>query len=58
MLSDSAMAFGRKYNINGRAIGNLVRGVSKSSYGWKLLKKSHNLDDIKDISVTTKLIIT
>lgn len=58
VLSDSAMAFGRKYNINGRAIGNLVRGVSKSSYGWKLLKKSHNLDDIKDISVTTKLIIT
>lgn len=64
VICDSAMEFGRRYKINGRAIGNLVRGKSKISYGWKLVKiinPKENVDIekiIKEESVTTKIITT
>lgn len=50
------MEFGRVYNVNGRSIGNIVRGKSKSCSGWTLVKKSKDIKDLSDINVTTKLI--
>lgn len=64
VICDSAMHFGKHFNINGRAIGNLVRGQTKSSFGWKLVKKIKNVNKnnlseiIKHEGVTTNLIIS
>lgn len=64
VICDSAMHFGKHFNINGRAIGNLVRKQSKSSFGWKLIKiiKDVNKDNLSEIikheGVTTNLIIS
>lgn len=62
VICDNSMAFGREYNINGRAVGNVVRGQSKSANGWKLYAKFAPNSDINKIveteSVTTKLITT
>lgn len=58
VLSDNAMEFGKKFGANGRSIGNLVRGASKSANGWRLIAKSSNLEDLEGINVTTKLITT
>ena len=56
------MEFGRHYNINGRAIGNLVRGASKTSFGWVLVRIVDEYEDIEEIikqeGVTTNLIIS
>lgn len=56
VLSDDIMCFAEKYKINGRSLGNMLRGVSKSAGGWKLIAKSKDVNDLKDINVTTKLI--
>lgn len=62
IISDNAMAVGKLLNVNGRAIGNLIRGTSKKSYGWKLICRYDTLEkvenDVKDKNVTTKLITT
>lgn len=62
ILSDSAMECGRYLNLNGRAIGNVVRGASKSCGGWKLYRIVDNAEDLDVVStdegVTTKLIIS
>lgn len=64
IISDSAMHVGRYLSINGRAIGNVIRGSSKSSNGWKLYKiltnvtKNNVNDIIKNEGVTTNLIIS
>lgn len=62
VVSDSFMEVGRFYNINGRAIGNMVRGKSKQSDGWvlvKILKDGENVNNvIVEEGVTTNLIIT
>lgn len=62
VIADSAMEFGRHYNINGRAIGNLVRGASKTSFGWVLVRIVDEYEDIEEIikqeGVTTNLIIS
>ena len=62
ILSDSYAECGRYLGINGRAIGNLVRGKSKTSYGWKLcriVEKDKNLENVSiEEGVTTKLIAT
>lgn len=58
VLSDSCQEFGRKYNVNGGAIRNLVTGRSKTSQGWRLLQVAKSLQEIEEKSVTTKLIIT
>lgn len=62
VIADSAMEFGRHYKINGRAIGNLVRGASKTSFGWVLVRIVDEDEDIEEIikqeGVTTNLIIS
>lgn len=62
VIADSAMEVGRHYNINGRAIGNLVRGTSKTSFGWTLAKIVDEDEDIGEVikqeGVTTNLIIS
>ena len=62
VLCDNAMEFGRQYNVNGRGVGNVVRGTSKTAGGWHLYKLCNledNIDKImKEESVTTKLITT
>lgn len=63
ILSDSAMEVGRYLSVNGRAIGNLIRGCSKSSYGWTLVCVSEDEDiDLEKLAkakdVTTKIITT
>ncbi len=62
VLCDNSMAFGKAYNTNGRAIGNVVRGTVKTAGGWRLYAKfapNINIDKIVETeSVTTKLITT
>lgn len=62
VICDNALEFGRVYGVNGRGIGNVVRGSSKTSGGWKLykiIKETDNIENvIKEESVTTKLITT
>ena len=60
IICDNAMEFGRQYNINGRSLGNVIRGTSKTAGGWRLVKILSPNDDIEEIikneGVTTKLI--
>lgn len=62
ILSDSSSACGKYLKVNGRAIGNLVRGQSKTSYGWTLYKIVEPNEDLEKVSieegVTTKLIVS
>lgn len=62
VISDSAMEVGRVYKINGRAIGNLIRGNSKSSFGFKLIGVYNPDINIKELirkeNVTTNLIMS
>lgn len=62
VLCDNAMEFGKMYNVNGRSIGNVVRGDSKTAGGWRLVRivgTNENIEEIiKAESVTTKLITT
>lgn len=61
ILSDSAMECGRYLNINGRSVGNVVRGKSKSCSGWTLYRivdANENIEQVvNDEGVTTKLIV-
>jgi ribosomal protein S27E len=61
ILSNSAMEFGRQFNVNGRSVGNCIRGTSKTCNGWKIIKiytRDINIDDIiKQEKVTNKIII-
>ena len=58
VLSDNAMECGRKLGINGRGLGNVVRGTAKSCGGWKLvgIVEKSEIPNIKN--VTTKIITT
>ena len=62
ILSDSATECGKYLGFNVRAIGNLVRGQSKTSYGWVLYRIVEPNEDLEKVSieegVTTKLIVT
>lgn len=62
IISDSAMACGRFLGLNGRSMGNVVRGSSKSCGGWRLYRIVDNCEDIDEVvnneGVTTKLIIS
>lgn len=62
IISDSAMHCGRILGLNGRSIGNVVRGKSKSSGGWILDRVlSPDEDPYKVIDkegVTTNLLTT
>lgn len=64
ILSDNAMYVGKYLHINGRSVGNLIRGNSKSAGGWRLYKiiENTNIIDIdfivKNENVTTNLIIS
>ncbi|MHB9924535.1 hypothetical protein [Clostridium botulinum] len=61
VLSNSAMEFGRQFNVNGRSVGNCIRGKSKTCNGWRIVKvydKNIKIGNIvKQESVTTKLIV-
>lgn len=65
IIGDSAMEVGRRLGLNGRSIGNVVRGASRSCGGWTLVKRfAGNLSnkDIEEIiakeGVTTNMITT
>lgn len=62
VICDSAMEFGRVFGINGRSLGNVVRGKSKSAGGWKLVKVLSGNENIDEViineGVTTNLIIS
>ena len=62
VLCDNAMEFGRTFNVNGRSVGNVIRGSSKTAGGWRLYKvfpPDANVDEIMEKeSVTTKIITT
>lgn len=62
VISDSAMEFGRKYGVNGRSIGNVIRGQSHTAGGWRLVRIIEPNEIISDIivaeDVTTNLITT
>lgn len=62
ILSDCASECGRYLNLNGRAIGNMIRGKSKSCGGWKLYRIVDLSEDIDEVvtkeGVTTKLIVS
>lgn len=60
VIGDNAMHTSRMLGINGRSLGNVIRGTSKSAGGWMLLYASKDIEDIKefvkDKNVTTNLI--
>lgn len=62
VLCDNAMEFGRRYGVNGRSVGNVTRGTSKTAGGWRLVRivgVDENIDSvIINEGVTTKLITT
>lgn len=62
VISDSAMECGRVLGINGRSVGNVVRGNSKSCGGWKLYRVVDKQEDINIVinneGVTTNLIVS
>lgn len=62
VLCDNPMCFGRIFNVNGRSVGNVVRGSSKTAGGWKLTRVVGLDENIEEIinneGVTTKLITT
>ena len=61
VLSNNTIKFGKYFNVNGRSIGNCVRGKSNSCDGWKVIAVYDRKSNIKDIinqeSVTTKIIV-
>lgn len=62
VLCDNAMYFGKFFNVNGRSVGNVVRGSSKTAGGWRLIRIIDPNENIEEIinneGVTTKLITT
>lgn len=59
VLSNNAMEFGREFNVNGRSVGNCLRGSSKTASGWKFrkLNEKEYKKLTQDESVTTNLVI-
>lgn len=59
VLSNNAMEFGRTFNVNGRSVGNCLRGNSKTASGWKfkILTEEEYKKLSQDESVTTNLAI-
>ncbi len=60
VLSNSAMECGRVLGINGRSVGNVVRGQSKTCGGWRLHSVYNSIEEIENPlleSVTTKVIV-
>lgn len=49
IISDSAKECGRKLGVNGRSIGNVIRGNSKSCGGWKLYRIVSEDEDVLDV---------
>lgn len=62
IISDNTMECGKMLNVNGRSLGNVIRGKSKSCDGWTLYRIVEENEDIDYVSanegVTTKLITT
>lgn len=60
ILGDNAMEVARIIGINGRSLGNLIRGSSKSAGGWTLVGVYQDNIDVQhlinDKDVTTNLI--
>lgn len=54
VYSNNALEFGRVYGINGRSVGNCIRGASKGTNGWsfEVISKDKFFNDLK--GVTTK----
>lgn len=60
VLSNNTMEFGKFYNVNGRSVGNCLRGKSKSAGGWtfkNITKEEFEVLLKEDGSVTTKVVI-
>ena len=60
VLSNNTMEFGKIYNVNGRSVGNCLRGKSKSAGGWtfkNITKEEFEVLLKEDGSVTTKVVI-
>lgn len=60
VLSNNTMEFGRVYGINGRGVGNCLRGKSKTAGGWRF--KNINKEEFERLkndnrNVTTKVIV-
>lgn len=62
VLSDSSAAAAKYIGSTASAVGNVVRGASKTCNGWKLHKRIDVSEDLNKVSkcesVTTKLIVT
>lgn len=62
VLSDSSAAAGKYIGSSSSAVGNVVRGESKTCNGWRLYKIIPTNADLDEVSrcesVTTKLIVT
>lgn len=62
VIGDNAMEVARRYGINGRSLGNVIRGSSKSASGWTLVGTYPDDVDIQqlinDKDVTTNLIMS
>lgn len=62
VISDNTMHCGRVLGVNGRSIGNVVRGKSKTAGGWKLGRILSPEEDpykvIEEEGVTTNLLTT
>lgn len=62
IIGDSAMYVAKHLGINGRSLGNLIRGTSKSAGGWKLVGVFNDKENISklvnDEDVTTNLIMS
>ena len=60
VMIDNPMEFARQRGLNGRSIGNVIRGESKSAGGWYLVKilTKDELTINEEKSVTTKVILS
>lgn len=60
VLSNNPMEFGRRFNVNGRSVGNCLRGTSNSAGGWifEEITEEEAYKLMKEESVTTNLIIS
>ena len=60
VLSNNTIEFGKIYNVNGRSVGNCLRGKSKSAGGWtfkNITKEEFEVLLKEDGSVTTKVVV-
>lgn len=57
VVSNNSMEFGRVYGVNGRSVGNCLRGTSKTANGWTFEKITKEVFYQTISSVTTKATI-